>query len=431
MRVIPEFSRIAPDVKLGEGVQVYAFVNLYGCEIGDGTRIGAFVEIQKNATIGKRCKISSHTFVCEGVTIEDECFIGHHVVFINDRYPAAVNAAGGLQTEADWQVVQTHVRRRASIGSGAVILGGITIGEGAMVGAGSVVTKDVPPQTIVAGNPARKLRDLNTVEPVHCLEMGLAEARQAPLPDGRGSEAFMGDAGITEPNASASGREVQAVFGKREVTPDPDWEWDFAGSLRKDRSAEELMALFSRFAGGEGSFDRLMRRVLLRALSRCAGHGLRVGPGVVLQHPETMEFGDDVFIGSHATIQGRFDGACKIGNKVWIGPNSYFDARNLVIEDYAGVGPGVKVLGSAHTGEPLDVPITTTNLLIRPVVIGFGADVGTGSVVLPGIRLGAHSMIGAGAVVTHDVPDYAVVAGVPARLLRFRNQAKVEELHAE
>jgi acetyltransferase-like isoleucine patch superfamily enzyme len=227
------------------------------------------------------------------------------------------------------------------------------------------------------------------------------------------------------------GREVPAVFAKKEGTPDPHWEWEFAESLRKNRSVEELMALFSRFAAADGSFDQLIRRVLLRALSKKAGHGLRVGAGVVLQHPETMEFGDDIFIGSGATIQGRFDGACKIGNNVWIGPNSYFDARNLVIEDYAGVGPGVKVLGSAHTGEPLDVPIITTNLLIRPVVIGFGADVGTGSVILPGIRLGAHSMIGAGAVVTHDVPDYAVVVGVPARLLRFRNQAKVDEDNAE
>lgn len=154
----PEFSRIAPDVKLGKGVQIYAFVNLYGCEIGDGTRIGTFVEVQKGARIGKRCKISSHTFICEGVSIEDECFVGHHVVFINDLFPAAVTADGSLQTEADWKVIETRVRRRASIGSGAVILCGVTIGEGAIVGAGSVVTKDVPEHTVVAGNPARALR---------------------------------------------------------------------------------------------------------------------------------------------------------------------------------------------------------------------------------------------------------------------------------
>jgi acetyltransferase-like isoleucine patch superfamily enzyme len=158
LRPSPQFSRIARDVKLGKGVKIHAFVNLYGCEIGDESRIGAFVEIQKNAKVGKRCKISSHAFVCEGVTIEDDCFIGHHVVFINDRYPASVNSAGKLQTESDWKVVKTQVRRRATIGSGAVILCGVTIGDGAMVGAGSVVTKDVPPHTVVAGNPAKELR---------------------------------------------------------------------------------------------------------------------------------------------------------------------------------------------------------------------------------------------------------------------------------
>ena len=155
---MPEFSRVAPDVKLGKDVHLYGFVNLYGCTIGDGTRVGAFVEIQRNAVIGQRCKISSHAFICEGVVIDDECFIGHHVVFINDRYPAAVNADGSLQTPADWKVVETRVGKRASIGSGAVVLCGVTIGERAIVGAGSVVTKDVPPRTIVAGNPARVLR---------------------------------------------------------------------------------------------------------------------------------------------------------------------------------------------------------------------------------------------------------------------------------
>lgn len=158
MNRAPEYSRIASDVKLGEGVQIYGFVNLYGCTIGDGTRVGAFVEIQKNATIGKRCKISSHTFICEGVTIEDEAFVGHHVVFINDKYPGAVTDAGTLQTEQDWKCVPTRVCKRASIGSGAVILCGVTIGEEAIVGAGAVVTKDVPARAIVAGNPAHVLR---------------------------------------------------------------------------------------------------------------------------------------------------------------------------------------------------------------------------------------------------------------------------------
>ena len=152
--------RIAADVKLGKDVKIYAFANLYGCEIGDESKIGTFVEIQKGAHIGKRVKISSHTFICEGVTIEDEAFIGHGVMFINDRYPRSTNDDGSTQSEADWCVVETHVGRRASIGSNATILCGVTIGEGAIVGAGSVVTKDVPAMTIVAGNPARVLRKI-------------------------------------------------------------------------------------------------------------------------------------------------------------------------------------------------------------------------------------------------------------------------------
>jgi len=156
-----ELLRIAPDVKLGKDVKLAAFINLYGCTIGDGTKIGAFVEVQKNAAIGKRCKISSHTFVCEGVTIEDNVFIGHGVVFINDSYPRAANPDGGLQTEADWKVERTVVKMGASIGSGATILSQVVIGENAIVGAGSVVTKDVPANAIVAGNPAKLLRTLD------------------------------------------------------------------------------------------------------------------------------------------------------------------------------------------------------------------------------------------------------------------------------
>lgn len=151
-------QRIAPDVKLGQGVRIFAFTNLYGCEIGDEAKIGAFVEIQKGAKIGRRCKVSSHTFICEGVTLEDEVFIGHNVTFINDRYPRATTAGGALQTEADWECVATVVKRGASIGSGATLLCGITVGENAVVGAGSVVTKDVPAGAVVAGNPARVLK---------------------------------------------------------------------------------------------------------------------------------------------------------------------------------------------------------------------------------------------------------------------------------
>jgi UDP-2-acetamido-3-amino-2,3-dideoxy-glucuronate N-acetyltransferase len=156
--------KIAPDVKLGKGVKIYDFVNLYGCEIGDNTKIGTFVEIQKGSKIGRNCKISSHTFICEGVTIEDDVFVGHNVTFINDAFPRATTEDGRLQTENDWTCVPTLVKQRVSIGSSATLLCGITIGENAIVGAGSVVTKDVPANTIVAGNPARVLRKLIETE---------------------------------------------------------------------------------------------------------------------------------------------------------------------------------------------------------------------------------------------------------------------------
>ena len=164
---------ISPDVKLGANVKLSKFINLYGCEIGDGTKIGAFVEIQKNATVGKNCKISSHTFVCEGVAIEDNVFIGHGVMFINDLYPRATTSNGTLQTEQDWKVEPTVVKSGASIGSGATILARVTIGENAIVGAGSVVTKDVPPNTIVVGNPARMIR---VVDQTQTQSMLVAEA---------------------------------------------------------------------------------------------------------------------------------------------------------------------------------------------------------------------------------------------------------------
>ena len=153
-----EFQIITPDVKLGRNVKVFGFTNLYGCEIGDDSRIGTFVEVQRNAKIGERCKVSSHTFICEGVTIEDEVFIGHNVTFINDLFPRATTVAGALQTDADWECRPTLVKKGASIGSSVTLLCGVTVGENAIVGAGSVVTKDVPANAIVAGNPARVLR---------------------------------------------------------------------------------------------------------------------------------------------------------------------------------------------------------------------------------------------------------------------------------
>ena len=162
-----EFVCVSADVKLGKDVKLSKFINLYGCDVGDETKIGAFVEIQKNASVGRRCKISSHTFICEGVTIEDQVFIGHGVMFINDSYPRATTATGELQTAADWKVERTLVKKGASIGSGATILSNVTIGERAIIGAGSVVTRDVPADAIVAGNPARVLRSLAGQERSH------------------------------------------------------------------------------------------------------------------------------------------------------------------------------------------------------------------------------------------------------------------------
>jgi acetyltransferase-like isoleucine patch superfamily enzyme len=218
-------------------------------------------------------------------------------------------------------------------------------------------------------------------------------------------------------------RQVTATFGRRDVRQDPAWEQDFAASLRDSQSREQLLDLFARFRAGESAFDAMMRRVLMRALCKRVGNDLQVGPNVVLKHPETMEFGDCVFIGAQAMIQGRFDGVCKIGSHVWIGPQAYFDARNLVLEDYVGWGPGAKVLGSVHTGQPSDEPIITTALLLKPVTVGFGADIGMNASILPGVHVGAQSIVGAGAVVTQDVPEYAIVAGVPARLMRDRREA--------
>jgi len=222
-------------------------------------------------------------------------------------------------------------------------------------------------------------------------------------------------------------REVTATFGQRKMRHDPSWERDFAKWIRETTDRNELNALFARFRNGESAFDSLMRRIALNALCKSVGNDLQVGVGVVLKHAETMEFGDCVFIGSQVMIQGRFDGICRIGNHVWIGPQAYFDARQLVLEDYVGWGPGAKVLGSAHTGIPIEDPIITTDLVIKPVVVETGADVGMNASILPGVRIGAHAIVGAGAVVTSDVPAYAIAAGVPARVLRSRRDELCSE----
>jgi acetyltransferase-like isoleucine patch superfamily enzyme len=215
-------------------------------------------------------------------------------------------------------------------------------------------------------------------------------------------------------------RTVPAVHGIRIVEPDPPFEHGLAQHLRANHDAAALAELYGRFVAGEGEFDALMRRALMRALTRAFGDGVRVGRAVVFRHPETFDIGSGVFIGEQAVIQGRADGTCSIGDHVWIGPQSYFDARNLVIEEYVGWGPGARVLGSTHTGVPAEVPVIQTDLEIKSVRIGAWADIGVNAVILPGVTIGKGAIVGAGAVVTEDVSPFAVVAGVPARFLKWR-----------
>jgi acetyltransferase-like isoleucine patch superfamily enzyme len=215
-------------------------------------------------------------------------------------------------------------------------------------------------------------------------------------------------------------RIVTAIHGKRQVPPDPVFESELALYLRTAYEPAALLEQYSRFAGGDGVLDNIMRRVIWRAVGRKIGNGLRVGSDVGFKHLETFEIGEGVFIGAQSYIQGRFDGTTRIGNHVWIGPQSYFDARNLILEDYVGWGPGAKALGSTHTGLPVDRPIIETDLSIRPIRVEAWADVGTGAVLLPGVTIGKAAIVGAGAVVTEDVEPFAIVAGVPARFLRWR-----------
>jgi acetyltransferase-like isoleucine patch superfamily enzyme len=224
---------------------------------------------------------------------------------------------------------------------------------------------------------------------------------------------------MTDPT-DRDARVVPAIHGQGDLKPEPEFELGLAEFLRTEYQPKALIELYGRFSLGRGALDTIMRRAILRALSRRFGYGVQVEPGVGFTHPETFEVGNGVFIGSQSFIQGRFDGRCIIGDHVWLGPQSYFDARDLVIDEYVGWGPGAKVLGSTHTGIPADVPVIQTDLVIRSVRVEAWADIGTNATLLPGVTVGRGSIVGAGAVVVDDVPPYAIVAGVPARFIRWR-----------
>lgn len=213
---------------------------------------------------------------------------------------------------------------------------------------------------------------------------------------------------------------MPATHARRPVPPDPAHEVAFARHLLRTHGRGGLLDLYARFSAGEAAFDVMMRRLIARALMRRYGDGIAIAPGVRFVHPETIALGRAVFIGAAAIIQGRVGGRCTIGERTWIGPQCFLDARDLRIGAFAALGPGVRILGSAHIGGPRNIPIIRTDLRIAPVRIGAGADIGTSATILPGVTIGRGSIVGAGAVVAADVPSYAVVAGVPARLLRRR-----------
>ena len=217
-------------------------------------------------------------------------------------------------------------------------------------------------------------------------------------------------------------RVVKAVHGLQAVQPDPADELKESADLRVTESKEQLLARYSEACYQDTPAGARIRRVVLRAICRSFGNGVKVGVGVLVLHPHTFEIGDAVFIGNQTYLQGRHDGHCVIGAHTWIGPQSYFDCRDLELGEYVGWGPGAKVLGSEHTGEPIDVPIIQTDLVIKPVRVGDGADIGVNAVLLPGVTIGKGAIVGAGAVVTRDtqVPPNAIYAGVPAKLLRLR-----------
>jgi acetyltransferase-like isoleucine patch superfamily enzyme len=224
-----------------------------------------------------------------------------------------------------------------------------------------------------------------------------------------------------EHDRGAPGRVVGAVHGVRAVVPDPRADLEFAERLRSSTSRDELRRLAREHAYGDGEEDARIRRIVWRAQCARFGDGVQVGRGALVKHPETCDIADGVFIGEHAFVQGRVDGRCVIGRHVWLGPQVYLDARDLEIEEFVGVGPGAKVLGSEHTGQPVNVPIVQTDLEIRPVRIRAWADIGVNAVILPGVTVGRGAIVGAGAVVTRDVPDFAVVAGVPAAFMKWRD----------
>jgi len=222
-------------------------------------------------------------------------------------------------------------------------------------------------------------------------------------------------------------RTVPAVHGKAKVQDDPEFEIGLSAHLREKYTREALVALYAEFAIGDDAFRHLMRRAVVRAIAKRFGHGVTIGSGVGFKHMETFEIGNGVFIGANSYLQGRYDGSCVIGDFVWIGPHSYFDARDLELESHVGWGPGAKVLGSEHTAIPLDRPIIETDLTIKPVRVQAWADIGTNATLLPGVTVGRGAIIGAGAVVTRDVPEMQIAAGVPAKVLRKRSEDRGRE----
>jgi acetyltransferase-like isoleucine patch superfamily enzyme len=221
-------------------------------------------------------------------------------------------------------------------------------------------------------------------------------------------------------------RIVKAVHGCKEILPDPEFEVGLSAFLKNQYSLEYLFELYNRFSVGDAAFDLMMRRAIWRATVRRLGNGVSIHSGVGFKHIETFEIGNGVFIGAQSFIQGRFDGTCVIGDNVWIGPQSYFDARDLVIEEYVGWGPGARLLGSTHTGVPVDLPIIQTDLMIKRTTIEAWADIGTNAVILPGVTIGRGGIVGAGSVVTKDVAPFSIVAGVPAAFVRWREGDKKE-----